>query len=589
MSLEINRNDSSIDTRQIPQHGTTFQRTIAGLLTTLILFSGSLIGPTTVYAAETPSTSQSQTYIDPSTVIDIPEEHQYVVAEACGKEKGEPITVGDLNAIKDNWMTLTVYDDTNLEWLNHLGQVEYLSIIIHADDMSLFRKIKSLKNVNSISITPALNNSIDMTSQDFAFIKNSSQLKELSISGEVGIEPGFIESLTNLQKLNFFLQDGNHTYDCTKLDFLNELKLHDPYTAAMYITTEEYNYLKSKGVKISFPNEEQLKTFVEINHRLDQIVESIGLDENSSEQDKFNAIICYVLDNLSYDEQVSDALANDEPIQSLAADFYEGGLLYGALEKESAICGNYAALTNALLERLNIDTYYLTSHNHAWSLVEIEGKQYYVDSTWLDGKSVYKKETEYVYDDFGNIIASSTSWTPIGASEAIKEGNTEELDWYMEDPSSYPKSESQAESHMVVNLPDFFGIVPQEESDEIVPETTEIAETTPAPTETVEQTEPEETQPIVLDDENVEIRSGDKKWIVPAAVAIGVLTAIGGAVAVKKNKDKKERERRRRQAMYSNPFGDDFSSPYGNSYQPYNDFDFSSSSDTSRKSSRRHR
>lgn len=247
-------------------------------------------------------------------------------------------------------------------------------------------------------------------------------------------------------------------------------------------------------------------------------------------------------------------------------------------------------INNALAERLGIDAYYLTSHNHAWSLVEVEGEQYYVDSTWLDGQSVYKQETENVYDDFGNLIASSTSWTPIGASEAIKEGNTEELDWYMEDPSSYPKSESQAESHMVVNLPEFLGITPAEKEDtpvETIPEETEVAET--APIETIEQTEPEETQPIVLDDENIEIRSGDKKWIVPAAVAIGVLTAIGGAVAVKKNKDKKERERRRRQAMYSNPFGDDFSSPYGNSYQPYNDFDFSSPSDTSRKSSRRRR
>lgn len=345
MSLEVNKNDSSIDTRQINQHRPIFQRTIAGLLTSLILFSGSLMGPTTVYAAETPSTSQSQTYVDPSTVIEIPEEHQYEVYSLCGKETGTPITVGDLKNINDSWMTVTVYDDSSLEWLNYVGKIEYLSLIIHAEDTSIVQTLRKLNNVDTVSISSPFNSPIELNAKDFAFLKNSPNIRGLSLSGEVTVEPGLLEQLTHLKKLSMFLQDGNHKYDCTKLGFLDELRLYDPYTAAIYITQEEYDFLAKKGVNVVFSSDEELQTFKEINKILDEIVESLNIDENSTEQEKFDALICYVLDNLTYDPEVSNALATNQEHTSLSRSFYTGGLLYGALEKETAICGNYAALT----------------------------------------------------------------------------------------------------------------------------------------------------------------------------------------------------------------------------------------------------
>ena len=189
------------------------------------------------------------------------------------------------------------------------------------------------------------------------------------------------------------------------------------------------------------------------------------------------------------------------------------------------------------------------------SLVEVEGEQYYVDSTWLDSGGVYKRKTKY--DESGRVIAQTTTYKPVSAAEAIRDGNKDELEWYMEDPEGYPKSETQAESHIVINLPSFVGINPQEESDKQPEETlTEETEST-APTVVPQEGE---TEHIILDGKDVELRSGNKAWI------------ISGAVAVKKHKDKKERERRRRQMQYDafyDPFGS--TSLYGSSYSSYDD------------------
>ena len=573
MSLEVNKNDASVDTRQISSNGLEFQRIIAGFLVAITLFSGSILGPTAVYARETAGTSVSQSidYVSPSTVVEIPEAYKYEVYDLCGKEDEEPITVGDLNSINSKFMVLSIVDGESLEWLNYVGNVEYLTMIIHADDMSVLKDVKKLQGIKNLSIQAPYLTPIELKIEDFAFLRNSDCIKELSVSGYVSMEPGFLEALTGIKKLSLFLPDGNNVYDCSKLGFLDELELQDPYTAAVYITQEDYDCLLKNGVKVTFSSEGELETFKEINKRLDQIVARLGVNENSTEQEKLDAILCYVLDTLTYDPVVSEAIRTNQLHDELTRSFYTEGLLYGALEKDTAICGNYTALTNALAERLDLDTYYLLSEDHAWSLVEVEGEQYYVDSTWLDAGFTYKKETKYEYDESGRITSQSGWFTPISAAETIRDGNKDELEWYMEDPESYPKSETQAESHIVINLPSFFGINPQEESGK------QHEATSPQEDEKEhEDTSPQEDEkePINLDGKDVELRLGNKVWIISGAAVIGILTALGGAVAVKKHKEKKERERRRRERQY-NPFDeyDSFgtSNPHDNPYSLFED------------------
>ena len=91
----------------------------------------------------------------------------------------------------------------------------------------------------------------------------------------------------------------------------------------------------------------------------------------------------------------------------------------------------YASLISALSDRLNLNTYYITSYNHAWNLVSIEGVNYYVDATWFDGLAA-------------KIDVNLT------AEEAINLGKNEELDWYMEEPRN-----DYDDTHKAIDIPLF--------------------------------------------------------------------------------------------------------------------------------------
>lgn len=554
MSLEINTNDQSIDTRSLSNSRGTFQRSIAGLLTTLMLFSGSVLGTQEVHAAEledTPSYSQEYDDINPDMVVEIPEIYQYEVYSACGKQPGEEITVRDLNNIQDTFLTVPIEDDSSLEWLNYVRGVEYLTMFIKTSDTSVLQQIKELKGIKNLSISTF--DTLELTAKDFSFLKNSDGITGLSLYGFIP-EPGIIESLTHLKKLQL-QTDGNYKIDFTKLTFLDVLDFPTagPYDVAVDLTSDEYYTLVKNGVSITFDEPEELAIYEKVTDELDDIVASLNVDQNSTDQEKLDAILIYVLDNLTYDPEISEALKNETEHDALTKSFYQGGQLYGALEKDTAICGNYTALTNALAERLGINTYYLKSATHAWSLVEVEGEQYYVDSTWLDGQSTYKLTTSYKTDAAGNLTETIFEYAPVTASELLKEGSTEDLEWYMEDPTSYPSSENSKESHTVINLPSFYKITPQEEK--------QITENEPL--ETIEPVkETSEEQPIQLDEEEFEVKIGNKTWIVGGAAIIGILGAFGGAIAAKNYKDKKERERRRQQAYNDYQF-DSFSSSSG--------------------------
>lgn len=592
LELEINENDASCDMSKLPKSRGEFKRSIAGILVALTLFSGSLIGPTTAYAAEldTPP-SQSQDIDDENSVIEIPEEHAWEVADMCGKEIGEPITIKDLKEVKDSFVSITALTDSNLEWINYLGQVDYLSIIIRADNTEMLRKIESIPGVENLSLI-SMDDTHELNEEDFAFIKNTPQLKGLSISG-LKIHPGFIESLQNLKVLTLFA-DENIDIDFRKLTNLDELDLSisDPYDIAIDFTKEEYDLLKNSGVKIEFHSDEFEKMYLEISEKLDNIARSLPVDKDSTDREKLDAILVYVLEKLDYDSDVANLLFLGEDTSHLSKTFYENGALYGALEKDSAICGNYAALTGALAKRIGLESYYAVSNDHAWNIIEIDGEQYYVDSTWLDSSGLREQTTTSGITESGQYY-TQTTFTSIPAEQAIKDGRQDELEWYMEDPTNLPESKEHKESHDIINLPSYIKLVPiktEESQEETITENEniEIEETKPIEKETPTI---EETESIkITKEDKFELHVGDKMWIVSGAVAFGVLSGIGGIVAVKKKKKEEERKRRQRQTNLDDMFYpyDTSITSYGGDADPFAD-DFFEQPPTTKKGNKRGR
>ena len=381
----------------------------------------------------------------------------------------------------------------------------------------------------------------------------------------------------------------NFDADYKKLDFLKRLCFYsmDIYNILMSFTSEDYNHLIENGVEVKSFMPGQIEAMIEVNDRMDEIVKSLNVSKDTTDQEKLDAILIYVLENFSYDEDVSYALYNNINCSGLVESFYSGGDLYGALEKDSQICGNYAAMVEALANRLDLKSYYalgFTGGGHAWNLVCVEDYYYLVDATFLDNtrfniskldsfsyidyvlSSYSDKEREIAEkilkraEENGDYIKTrySTVMEEGYAQDFIKEGKIEDLRYYMDDPYL-------SKSHHITNLPSYITLRPLEdeifdydekytteydykkqyEVDDYIEKSRTINDF--GDVKLVEQNnsvtiQKNNSQNKVVDITNkkFEIKIGQKTWIIPGAVVIGLLTGLGFAIRINKNKIKEE-------------------------------------------------
>ena len=114
--------------------------------------------------------------------------------------------------------------------------------------------------------------------------------------------------------------------------------------------------------------------------------------ENSSLSDVEKALIVHdrLIDFVSYDKNV--AAGTTVPDVSYT--------MYGVFFNRIAVCDGYAKAYAYMLNRLGIKTLVVSSPllKHAWNLVYIDGKPYYVDCTWDDPTRAYYGEI--LHDNF---------------------------------------------------------------------------------------------------------------------------------------------------------------------------------------------
>lgn len=374
----------------------------------------------------------------------------------------EYVTKEDLNRLKS--FNLTISDESDITWLRYCSNLEKLYVIVEGDvDSSVLNGLEvlnELKNFNELYLGTM--NNLALTNDKTTFLSKTSNIKKLTIDG-FSVEEGVLEKLTNLEKLSLnvscrgmYARHINVEYQ--KLTFLKELNFYKtrPYDIAIWFITDDYKALVDNGVNITTDNEEDLEKIILIDKQLDKIISSLELDL-LSERAKYDKILSYVLVRLHYDKLVSETDTIDA--EEIEKNFYLGGQLYAALEGRSAICGNYASLLSALLNRVDIESYYVISNVHAWNLVKIEGKYYYVDATALDCKSINVKQRGVFISKEGIRLSKDVK---MRAPEVIGLGFGKLFDWYLEDPIAY---HSYKDDYDVINMPEYVNISGYENSE----------------------------------------------------------------------------------------------------------------------------
>lgn len=434
---------------------------------------------------------------DDKKVINVPEKYKEVIKKAINKINSDDITVGDLKILNPTYYFSIKVDDDNddLSWLNYCKNLNTLTISFNnCNSTKMLKNIKELPNLKWLLL---FNNGkiLDFTDdEDFNFIKESKHIELLDISG-FNIEPGVLENMTNLKRIS--LGKGNNmNIDYSKLTFLNSLEITDkPYTAASYITNFEIDTLEKNHVSISsITSSDFLEKLKQINLELDNIVKSLEIKENDSDQEKLNKILIYVLENCTYDQDIK----NNNYTADYISSFYEEGKLYGALEKNTQICGNYSALVCALCKRVDLNANYICDNKHAWNLIEINGQNYYVDSTWLDDE--YFISQTKIQDPEGNTY--DYIYKKISTLDLLKNRDIDNLKttWYMVDPFNFYNIDTN-NIHQTDKIPSYIKISPIFK---------------------------ENNSQIDVDKYIIEIKNDNKKYIfeIGAAILIGVILGI---------------------------------------------------------------
>lgn len=441
MELEVNKSHKKVDLSNIKKPLIRFG---AGALVSLCIFSGMynpkakadsevVIPPQPVEITSVYETEPIETTIEENIdyAVNVPENYRFSILFQVGKTEEDQIMISDLQKIE--YLNLSITEDVDLSFLEHCINLKDLQITcLDENSINYLTNLPTLPNLESISLYNIFLD-LELNENNIKFLENNPSIKYLELDG-ILLVPGVEEELNKLETLRLG-SNLNVDIDFTKLTNLKHLDLIEiePYTLAMHFNSEEYNTLINAGVEINM-DEEYKAMFLSANEKLDKIVESLGVTKESTDREKLDAILLYALNNLTYDPTIASLSQAELESTNLASEFYKNGLLYAALEKDTAICGNYTAIVEALSDRLGnpTDSFYMTSNTHAWNLMSIDGELYYVDSTWLDDFAFFTEPK-------------------------ISAGRGEEVTWYMEEPtSSNITLLDPSGAHIpVVNIPEY--------------------------------------------------------------------------------------------------------------------------------------
>lgn len=173
-------------------------------------------------------------------------------------------------------------------------------------------------------------------------------------------------------------------------NILKQIYAEDEY---LYGTVSKTNYGYTgfvNDVTITFnieyltTNQQEAYVDTEIESILSKIIK-----DGMSEFEKVKAVNDFIVQNTSYS---FDTEASPHSV-------------YALLTEQKGVCQGYALLAYRLLNALEFDVQYVTGVayangegiDHAWNLVKVDGKWYYLDTTWNDPTPNRPSQVQYNY------------------------------------------------------------------------------------------------------------------------------------------------------------------------------------------------
>lgn len=134
------------------------------------------------------------------------------------------------------------------------------------------------------------------------------------------------------------------------------------------------------GVKNGYRDYEKLRKYVKKD--IDTLYDDGVLKKGMTDKELSMVISEYIAHNASYDAKVAASLNSPFSITSTAGSKVHNPL--GFYEGWDIVCDAYAGLYNLFMWELGIESYIVTSLQHAWNMAFLDGKWYHSDVTFAD-------------------------------------------------------------------------------------------------------------------------------------------------------------------------------------------------------------
>lgn len=202
---------------------------------------------------------------------------------------------------------------------------------------------------------------------------------------------------------------------------LNE-KMIDEFPDVYFINEFVYSYEENDNniISIRFIFNEDVnilkEKYDELVIKSDQIINT-SISDNMTDYEKELALHDYLTENIKYDEK------NAYPFEAHTA--------YGALINGIAVCDGYAEAFDYLLKKVSIKSNLIygqiDNELHAWNLVEIDGKKYFVDVTADDPLNNLENKISY---NFFNLMYQIINKTHTFEKDYFEVNNIEDNYFY---------------------------------------------------------------------------------------------------------------------------------------------------------------
>jgi len=157
------------------------------------------------------------------------------------------------------------------------------------------------------------------------------------------------------------------------------------YDLAKGTVTLNFSAASSTAAQLSTYRSVSMERAIEVH---DQLWESGQITADMTEYEKARVYYAWVCENCYYDQGASDLSLSH--------------LAYSVFAYGKAVCDGYTGAYNLLLKLEGIQCYGLANADHIWTVANLDGTDYHIDTTWGDSGA----KTDYTY--FG--MTSTQSW-----------------------------------------------------------------------------------------------------------------------------------------------------------------------------------